>query len=310
MSAITALKARSKPLTKSPIEVITPKLAEEWLQTMVANRPKSDALIYELATAMQDNKWVLNGETIKFNDKGQLFDGQHRLWASIISGRSFRTYVVRGIEDTRAFSTVDVGKLRTHGDIFAMSGYTDYNLASGVAIFLYYYKNDMLTLRGPRTQRSVKNAKLSNDLRSRMLKESMNVRTRGDVDKETVVRFAEPIKEKIIASIRAIKHQKARKLIPIGILAACHYLFAEKSKVDADEFVEFLTDGVGLLSTDPIWVLRERLIANQAMRGRTGMKLNRWVQAAFVIKSWNKRRSGEKVQTLRLQENEDFPKVK
>lgn len=300
---------RTKPLPRSAFESITPKMAEDWLKTMVNNRPPSDSLVYELATSIQDGRWVLNGETIKFNSEGHLFDGQHRLLACMIAGKPFQSYVVRGIEDPRAFSTVDVGKLRTHGDIFAMTGFSDYTIASGIAVFLYNYKNNLLTLRGPKHARLVRNTAMAKALREKLGKNE-GARYRSDIDKETLIKFAEPIKDQIVASIRIIKHQKARKLLPVTLLASCHFLFAEKNKFEADQFVDHLTEGVGLMVTDPVYLLRERLISNQALRARTGHKLNRWTQSALVIKAWNKRRAKEKVHNLRIQEDEEFPKVK
>src|SRR4051812_39659069 len=94
------------------VVLIAPKLASEWLRTMVANRPLSQIKAVEYGLAMERGDWVLNGETIKFNDKGNLIDGQHRLQACVLAGKPFQTYVVRGIADDRAFATIDTGKLR------------------------------------------------------------------------------------------------------------------------------------------------------------------------------------------------------
>ena len=291
------------------VETITPRMAEEWLKTMVKNRIPSDAVVYDYGTQMQEGRWIVNGETIKFDSEGHMFDGQHRCLACMISGKPFKSYVVRGIKDERSFSTVDVGKLRNHSDIFSMSGFSDYSSASTSALFLYYYEHNLLTLRGPKTVSRTEKGGMSQQLRELLGKQD-KARRRTDVSKEELIKFAMPIREKIIESLSLLKQKKTRKLIPVTLLAPCHYLFAQKNKFEADQFVEQVIGGVGLMSNNPIYCLRERLIANQGMRAKTGHTLNRWTQAALVIKAWNKVRAGEKITRLNIYESEDFPRVK
>jgi hypothetical protein len=302
--------ANAAKVFKSEIEVITPRIAEDWLKTMKGNRPQSDSTVYEYATSMQAGKWVVNGETIKFDKEGHLFDGQHRLLACMIAGKSFKTYVVRGIVDTRAFATVDVGKLRTHGDIFHLDGYTDYFVASGIAAIVYYYKHKLLTMRGimnmsraaQRRNPIVTNIK-------RVLEKKELTRFGRQVEKEVLLEFARPYREQILKSIRAIHDQKARKIMPKVVMAAAYLLFAEKDEFEAGQFMDRLTEGTGLLAGDPVHTLRERLLSNQFLREKRGAYMNRWTVLALTIKSWNKFRAHEKCSILRIAEDEKFPVV-
>src|SRR5258706_3163265 len=190
--------ANAAKVFKSEIEVISPRVAEEWLKTMKSNRPQSDAMVYEYATSMQAGRWVVNGETIKFDKDGHLFDGQHRLLACMISGKPFKTYVIRGITDEGAFATVDVGKLRTHGDIFHLDGYADYYVASGIAAIVYYYKNKLLTTRGimnmSRTAQR-RNPTIANI--KRVLGKKELSRFWRQVGKEVLLEFARTYREQI-----------------------------------------------------------------------------------------------------------------
>lgn len=292
---------KNAPMPASVLESINPTTAEEWLKTMRRNRPLNSGRVIEYALQMDAGTWVLNGESIKFDDDGALFDGQHRLHACILARKPFATYVVRGIKDRRAFTTVDVGSPRTHSNMFAMQDYGDYAHASTAAGLIYQYKKNIITIKGPRPERAEREKALTRG--TRFARAGGGIRV---TDKESLVAFAESIRDELIRSLNAARRHAPPKLIPVPTLAAAHFLFAEKSKYDADQFVADLKSGAGLAAHDPVHRLRERLISVVASKTR----LTRYAIFAYVIKAWNKRRAGETVSALRLVDNEPFPKVK
>lgn len=284
------------------VETITPKMAEAMLKNMVANRGVSDGKVLEYAIEMEGGRWSLNGETVKFNVEGQLFDGQHRLRACVLADKPFKTYVAYGISDENAFATVDVGKNRSHQDIFSISGYPSAALASSTAMTVYLYKHDMLTLKGPRgTQRYAKGSSgVTAKLKAMPPKGAV-------VSKEELAMFAEPMKDRVIGAVRFAQNTPGGKLVPKAMIGGLYFLFAEKSEADAKRFFADLCEGVGLSSSDPVYRLRERLIANAASMN----KLSRWAVMLLTVKAWNKRRSGEKaMMSLKLTDGEEFPKIK
>jgi hypothetical protein len=108
------MTSHSKELSVSEttsIEIITPEIAKAYLATSRLNRAKSSGKIKKYAGILTSGKWRFNGDTIRFNKNGQLMDGQHRLEACIASGVSFKTLVVRGLDDD-TFSTMDQGMFR------------------------------------------------------------------------------------------------------------------------------------------------------------------------------------------------------
>lgn len=298
MSAVIQIKATQKPVVV--LETITPAMSEKWLQTMVNNRTPSQSKEIEYAIAMDEGKWVVNGETIKFDDKGRMFDGQHRCRACVTAGKPFKSYVAYGISDEDAFSTVDVGKNRSHGDVFSIAGYPRCNLASGAALLIYQYKNDQFGPGGSTNRRYSKGAKAILKKLDRL--PVMN----AIVTKEELLNFASPFKERLIAAVRFAENVKARKLLSSGMVAGCYFLFSEKSEEDAKRFFIDLFEGVGLSGSDPVYWLRERLLSNLA----APHKLQRGAILMLVFKAWNKRRAGEKTKTLKLVEGEEFPKIK
>lgn len=125
----------------SRIETITPAIAQEWLdKSNTDNRPLSWAVINSYADTMKNGNWLVNGEAITFDEKGNLLNGHHRLRAVIASATTIQSYVVRGV-DPKAFSTYDCGRNRTFGQLISMQGESNgNNVASIVRTYLVLNK--------------------------------------------------------------------------------------------------------------------------------------------------------------------------
>jgi hypothetical protein len=89
------------------------------------------------ADDMSENRWKLNGETIKFNG-GVLIDGQHRLLACTKANTPFVSVVVNDV-DSDVFDTIDRGKTRTPADIFFLSGEKNSVLLGSTLSFMHKY---------------------------------------------------------------------------------------------------------------------------------------------------------------------------
>lgn len=104
------------------IIMINPTMAEGMLGKNIRNRNLSPGTVASYARDMKKGFWKLTGETIKFDTKGVLLDGQHRLLACVRSGVAFESVVVRGIE-AEAQDTMDCGRLRRPSDALALQGH-------------------------------------------------------------------------------------------------------------------------------------------------------------------------------------------
>jgi hypothetical protein len=292
------IKARPASIA-AVVESVTPQKAEEYLRTMVSNRKESQKKIIEYAIAMEAGQWSLNGETLKFDSDGRLFDGQNRCRACILAGVPFLTYVVRGISDKDAFATVDTGKSRTHADIFAIGGWQNNQTASSAAMAIYCIANNLVDWNG------VRNKRLKRD--STILKKFQGAMPSFDVVSQDKLReFAETIRDELETSVRFANSSKARKVITGANIAALHYLFRQRSVTQVEQFFADLGEGLGLKAGDPVHLLREKLL--QAKRAE--QRMERWYILGLCIKAWNKRREGEDLRVLRVIEDEDYPKVK
>jgi len=109
----------SAPDVRAEVVVVNPQLAQTWLDTMGPNRHLNEANVARLELDMGKGNWYDNGDPIRFDKKGRLRDGQHRLQALIRSGKSFPFHVIRNLDD-KALQIVDTGKQRTFGDMLAM----------------------------------------------------------------------------------------------------------------------------------------------------------------------------------------------
>lgn len=101
------------------VQMVTPEMAREWLMMNRGNRALSMKVVRSYADIMDKGCWELNGETISFDEFGELLNGQHRLMAIAKCGKPQLMMVVRGIKS----KTFDRNKVRTMTNILEMNGY-------------------------------------------------------------------------------------------------------------------------------------------------------------------------------------------
>lgn len=289
------------PVTPVSIEVIDPPTAKRYLAAMVQNRSQVDAKIIEYAVAMDQGRWSLNGETIKFNAAGQLIDGQNRLQACLLADKSFETYVIRGLEDPRAFATIDVGKNRTHTDVLTIAGIPNQHNVVSAANLLILYDRKNIGWTGP-LQTRYDRSKLGNV--GARLKSIPNKTT--IIQKDELLEWVAKNHEEIQEAVRKAHTSPAKRLVPVGTLAAVYFIGKRSGKIDQNQFVDDLAEGIGLGPRDPVRALREKLLT--AATSKT-TKLNRFTVFGMSLKAMVKRIKKESIAHLRVVEGEDFPRV-
>jgi hypothetical protein len=95
---------------------ISPELALALLERNARNRSIRQERIALYARDMAEGAWELNNQGLALGSDGQLYDGQHRLWSVVRSGRTVRMLVVRGLPPS-ARATIDQGRARNVGDL-------------------------------------------------------------------------------------------------------------------------------------------------------------------------------------------------
>lgn len=105
---------------------VTPSMAQEWLRRNPpgANRKISFGTVKYYARQMKAGAWPKTGQPVIFDVNGVLKDAQHRLWACLMSGTAFPTFVVTDVPDhPRLFAYLDNGKVRSLADALQTAGY-------------------------------------------------------------------------------------------------------------------------------------------------------------------------------------------
>lgn len=101
------------------IVMVTPEMAKRWLERNEGNRTLRWNLVESYAHDMRAGRWVYAGEAIKFGANGDLWDGQHRLRAQVLSGVTLPMLVVRGLQ-VGSQQVMDTGAKRTAADALKM----------------------------------------------------------------------------------------------------------------------------------------------------------------------------------------------
>lgn len=258
----------------SKIESISPEIARKYLEKNIErNRTLQENHVALLAREMSEGRWKTNGQAIIFSKDGHLIDGQHRLAAIIKSGCTIDIFVVRGVESS-AFDTIDTGKKRKPSDALSILGEKNCTLLAASLIVVDRYS----------TGGMFRHERYSPGKVEELLGEHPGIR-------------------------RSVELAGRSKLIPGSVLAGCHYFFTKRDQAAADRFVHDLMKGANLDDSDPVYVLRERLMKNQSLR----QKLSAEFMMAITIKAWNARRANRSIKLLHFTETGDnrdeFPMI-
>lgn len=272
-------------VVKSAIVIITPEIASEWLTRNKSNRQVKMGVVNNYVKQMQAGQWKENtGESIKFDDKGNLIDGQHRLHAIIRSGKSISMEVKTDM-DWNTRKVIDTGTKRVAADLLAMEGYSNPMILAATAKFVLMFKLGKYSWAANNKGQSSQRVYVSN---------------------QDILKYVKDNSENLDEIIRDFqKTAKGFKYLTVSLMAGLYILYSEKSQRYAEEFFEKLTKGDSLSVTNPIFLLRERLIRDKTAK-RKMMLLER---LGLCVLAWNAFRESKKLASLVFNENEKFPRV-
>ena len=256
------------------VKTITPAIAFKYLSLNKTNRGLKRFWVSELKQRMESGQWEFNGEAIKFNEKGDLIDGQHRLTALISADFTTKMLVIRGLS-TSVFPTLDGGKRRNAADTLHVSGEHHVTALSSLLRKISQYVD-------------------TGEIRSR------NVRMTNQDALDLLVKYPEARES---AAFGHNFNSKFKFMTP-AVASFCHYILNKVSKDDAELFFNDIGEGVNLKKGSPALVLRDKLIFNYASaNGRIPNHL--WIQ--FIFKAWNVRRKGKLIKVLQVNQDSAFP---
>jgi hypothetical protein len=251
---------------KKPLDIQTEMIGpEEATKYLSLNKPGNRKILKRnldgLTREMKEDRFQpMNGDTIRFNVKGELIDGQHRLKAIVASGKTYIFLVVRGVSEA-AFETIDEGAIRSLKDYIGMlpgpeSHY--YNeVASAVRWCMLWYK--MGTFR--------KKPVFTTTEKLQWLKDNPKIRM----------------------LVGYYKSPKASLRMSTSMQATCHFILEAVNPDLADTYMTSVIEGLDMQRGDPRYTVREWII-----RYKEYGSLYYTAHAGHVIlRGWNFWRRGE-----------------
>ncbi len=243
--------------------MVTPTMARELLAANTDNfRNPSKAVVASLAAAMIRGEWSFNGDTIAFDDRGVLVNGQHRLLAVIASGMT----VPRD-----AYMTIDRQyRRRVRDDLRHQGEAASSDLASAARWLKIIH--DGYGGHG-----------------------SLSTVTTGQVN--TIIAAWPELRHAvgIGSSLRKVTRNP-------GPLLAVHALTLRQYSTQSTEFFRSVVDGIGLAADAPAYLLRERLRGPaDIMVNKERRSMNGGDHAALLtVTAWNLFVTGERRAILKV----------
>ena len=257
------------------IELVTPEIAQGWLQYNTHNRTASMDRVRQFADDMLHGRWEFNAQTITFDREGRLIDGQHRLMAVVESGIAVEMLVVTGLSPSSQM-TIDIGAPRSAGQQLSLSGIANARNASSVAVCLI-----------------------------RLDRHGDKVWTQHEMpSKSEQIGYVLSRSEELGYSVAISQHAyKTTRINKTGYAALCVLAHDAGYGAEFDAFHAGFASGTSLTPGDPRVALRNYAVRLTRANGRTGA----WGQqqdVAVILKAFNAYRLGREVKLLRFTRDE------
>lgn len=263
---------------KTEIKTVTPSMCSTWLDVNKNNRILDFKHIATLARTIVKGDWTVNGESLKFDVKGNVLDGQHRMWACIEANKSFKTLITTGLP-RKAFDTIDTGRIRTASDILSINGEQNvHTIAAALKHIGRYYDNSMF-----------RQYKYTNREIEDLLEQHPDVRDYAH-------------KANVAKQVRWCSG---------SVIVTAWYLASRVDVEKADEFFNSFIKGINLEAGSIILVLRNKFIDVQSSHLQ---RLSSQQRLEMIINSWNLWRKGKTIKHFRLSSlataSTEFPSFK
>jgi hypothetical protein len=270
------------------IDGVSPIEAQQYLSERLEDqRNVRQSHVNNLATEMINGKFRLSCDAIVLL-KGKLANGQHRLEAVVASGVKCQ-FLIMETDDDELYKIIDCGIKRTTGDALIKISYS--HLVGAVSGWMVKYESKVLTHSGYRWGSKLKNQKKDRNFDA-------------TITRSNILEYAEEHSEEIVKAIQLIKPLSDANRILSATLAVSGYLLGSRKHPDlAKKFITTLYTGneKDTVAND----LRERLIKDRISKA----KLRPQYVFGLMIKAMNAAFKGERPGTLKIADDEEFPKL-
>ena len=268
---------KSQNATVSIVEV-DPDTAKELLADILPEqRPVRHMAVERLAEEMKQGNWRLSSDCL-VRIKGKLANGQHRLRAVILSGKTC-LFLLMDTNDEDLYKVIDCGSRRTVGDVIGGEYASD--IASTARLSVLFELGCV----------------------------SSGGVGRGAIKctRSLCVEYVQQHHAELLAHVVMAKKLNGKfRMLPTSLTAAVSYLAIQNgynlSKVQ--QFIQNVFDGES--KDDAARDFRERIIRSRV----GGASLQRGHVMALMIKSLKSYVNGTRMSAVRLNEGEAFPSFK
>lgn len=273
---------------RSGVYEITPEMAQALLDTPGAkNRKLSNRRIGQYCSAIRNHQWVLTGEPILLDEKGNLLDGQHRLMACVQTTKPFHSVVLYG---KFHFKDMGQGKPRSGSDVLSIR---DVNSAVTIASAIRY-----IILHDRGMKRGAENPFVDPGGYDRVKKNGFNKSLdwtfvqNHDID--TFEMKSNPNIGEVLRTLRrAVQDSSGPSLVPLAPAVAAYYLALNSSKQkDRDEAPEWfagLMSGANLGLTDQRRLFRNQMAKIKMATGDRAIPLKSTTIFGDIAYAWENR---------------------
>lgn len=247
-------------------QLVTPALANEWLEFNEKNRNLSEVLAERYARDMAGEKWHIGTSGVGFDTNGQLIDGQHRLVGIIRSGKPVELPVFRGLRPEARLG-IDTGRPRSVADEMRMRDMPNSSAAAALTRLTMQYEDHVIGL-------------------------SQAVQFSPAEILEYATTYFDEVQDAVRAAFRVYAYVK----VSMSALGTAYLICSRIDKPLADHYFDKLYIPSELGKDDPILAVRERLQTQQTAKMKMTTAQILWI----LLRGWNGIRSGEKMRHIKL----------
>ncbi|KKN38348.1 hypothetical protein LCGC14_0754230 [marine sediment metagenome] len=257
--------------------LISPQLAEEWLNRNTQNRPCASPDVKRISREIELGHWKINGETIKFDKNNVLRDGQTRLKSIVATKTAVWCWVAFDLDlGMEVFETIDQGRLRSLGHLLSIRGYKNYNHLAGATRLVYALDTELVAEPGG--------------------------------FKSAVGLSIVEERPQLVDSLERVYAAGISDAYSIGAAAALHHMMQKRDHELADSYWDMLATGVIKQRCSPAKSVRDTLLSNKNAAADKQLKPTHL--QAIAIKGWNLTRGGKTCKYVRWHpEREAFPEI-
>ena len=263
--------------------MLTPDLAREFYANQRNNRNPKAANLNKLINDIANDRYVYNGDPLRFDKQGHMGDGQHRCLAVMKTGKSIPVAIIKNLPE-EAFPTIDCGASRTAADILKFDEVPNSTtIAACISLYLSFCNDNYGIQDHPDGHLSVKARSTKSAFTNTEILEEYN-KDRTTWDKVGV--SAKNLAEK-------------RRFLTSAIIGGLIFYLIKKKKHPEDKVYDFMSQLLDKRDAKYDVINKMRDILTDRKEHKDTKRYTYKYILGMLAKTWNCYLSGKEVKQLR-----------